>query len=115
MIGAILGGATGGCGLFLLGFAMVPRRLSLARQIAALDAPFKPGNRSSLPADDEGMSEFSRKTGAMLAKFCAERGWEFPSLRSSLSLAGKSFENYLATKVLLGFFGLLITPVLFFL
>jgi hypothetical protein len=115
MIAAILAGAIGGCGLFLLGFAMVPRRLSLARQIAALDAPFKPGNRSSLPADDEGMSEFSRKTGAMLAKFCAERGWEFPSLRSSLSLAGKSFENYLATKVLLGFFGLLITPVLFFL
>lgn len=126
MITAILAGAIAGCGLFLLGFAMMPRRPSLARQIAALDAPYPVSRRSSSAfwagqtpygeaAGDEEMSEFSRRIGISLAKFCAEHGWEFPSLRSSLLLAGKSFENYLVTKVLLGVFGLLITPIFFYL
>jgi len=48
----------------------------------------------------------------VLAKFCAEQGWELPSLRASLALVGKSFENYLATKLLLALFGLLLAPFL---
>ena len=52
-------------------------------------------------AADERESEVSRRLGRALAAFCAEQGWEFPSLRANLSLIGKSFENYLATKVLL--------------
>lgn len=126
MITSILAGAIAGAGLFLLGFAMMPRRPSLARQIAALDAPQQATRRPGpaywagktpygRSADDEEMSEFSRRIGSSLAKICAERGWEFPSLRSNLLLAGKSFENYLVTKVLLGFFGLLVTPIFFYL
>ncbi|HLX50436.1 MAG TPA: type II secretion system F family protein [Streptosporangiaceae bacterium] len=126
MITAILAGAIAGAGLFLLGFALMPRRPSLARQIAALDAPQQATRRPGpaywagktpygRSADDEEMSEFSRRIGSSLAKICAERGWEFPSLRSNLLLAGKSFENYLVTKVLLGFFGLLVTPIFFYL
>jgi hypothetical protein len=113
MIAAIIVGAVVGGGLFLFAFALIPRRMSLAGQIAALEAPAAKGRRSTLRSEAEEESEFSRRLGSMLVKFCAEQGWEFPSLRSNLSLVGKSFENYLATKVLLGFFGLLIVPILF--
>jgi tight adherence protein C len=111
MIPAVLAGAIAGGGLFLLAFALIPRRVSLAKQIAALDNPaagYRPARR---PVGEE--SAVSRRLGAMLARFCAEQGWEFPSLRTNLTLVGKSFENYLATKVLLAFFGLIIAPLFF--
>jgi tight adherence protein C len=113
MITAILAGAIAGGGLFLLAFALIPRRASLARQIAALDAPaaYRPARRTAGSAGQE--SEFTRRLGAALAKFCAEQGWEFPSLRSNLALAGKSVEEFLATKVLLAVFGLIIVPIFF--
>ncbi len=94
-------GAVVGLGLFLLIFALVPRRASLARQLAAFDAARPPMSQAVRRAVDERESEFSRRMGRALAAFCAEQGWEFPSLRANLSLIGKSFENYLATKVLL--------------
>jgi tight adherence protein C len=110
MTAALVLGALGGLALFLLVFALLPRRVTLAKQVAAFDAA-RPGPRSgSYLSDDE--SEFSRRLGSGLAAFCAEQGWEFPSLRANLSLIGKSFENYLATKVLLGVFGLLLGPIL---
>jgi tight adherence protein C len=111
MIPVILAGAITGGGLFLLAFALIPRRISLAKQIAALDSPaamYQPARRTA-----GAESAFSRRLGAMLARFCAEQGWEFPSLRANLTLVGKSFENYLATKVLLAFFGLIIAPLFF--
>jgi hypothetical protein len=110
MTAVIIAGAVLGAGVFLLVFAMIPRRLSLARQLAALEAP-----RAAIgPAGGLGdgkESAFSRRLGSGLARLCAEQGWEFPSLRANLSLVGKSLESYLATKVLLGFFGLLIVPL----
>jgi tight adherence protein C len=111
MIPAIIVGAIAGGGLFLLAFALIPRRVSLARQIAALDAPAAVHRPARRTAGEE--SEVSRKLGAALARFCAEQGWEFPSLRSNLTLVGKSFESYLATKVLLAVFGLIIVPIFF--
>jgi tight adherence protein C len=104
--GAVLGG-----GLFLLVVALLPRRVSLARQLAAFDSRPVPAVRQARPAG-ESESEFSRKLGAGLAAFCAEQGWEFPALRNDLALADKSFENFLATSVLLGVFGFLIGPIL---
>ena len=79
MTAGVIAGAVLGGGLFLLVVALLPRRVSLARQLAA---------------------------------FCAEQGWEFPALRNDLALADKSFENFLATSVLLGVFGFLIGPIL---
>jgi tight adherence protein C len=104
--GAVLGG-----GLFLLVVALLPRRVSLGRQLAAFDSRPVPVVRQTRPAG-ESESEFSRKLGAGLAAFCAEQGWEFPALRNDLALADKSFENFLATSVLLGVFGFLIGPIL---
>jgi tight adherence protein C len=109
---AIVCGAVAGLGLFLFSFALTPRRASLARQLAAFDA-VRPARASSWSrTTSEKESEFSRRLGQALATFCAEQGWEFPSLRANLALIGKSFENYLATKMLLAVFGLLFAPIL---
>jgi len=105
---ALAAGAVAGLGLFLLIFALVPERASLARQVAAFDAEHRPTRRPR----EERERQFGRWLGRLLAAFCAEQGWEFPSLRANLSIIGKSFENYLATKVLLGLFGFLLAPLL---
>jgi tight adherence protein C len=111
MTAGVIAGAVLGGGLFLLVVALLPRRVSLARQLAAFDSRPVPVVRQARPAG-ESESEFSRKLGAGLAAFCAEQGWEFPALRNDLALADKSFENFLATSVLLGVFGFLIGPIL---
>jgi hypothetical protein len=111
MIAVLALGAVAGLGLFLLLIALVPRRVSLARQIAAFDAVRPPVSRAVRRVVDERESEFSRRLGRGLAAFCAEQGWQFPSLRANLALIGKSFENYLATKVLLTLLGFLAGPL----
>ncbi len=104
MTAALATGAVAGLGLFLLIFALVPRRASLARQVAAFDVEHRATRRAR--------EERERQLGRLLAAFCAGQGWEFPSLRANLSIIGKSFENYLATKVLLSLFGFLLAPLL---
>jgi tight adherence protein C len=107
----IIAGAIAGAGLFLLVVALLPRKVSLARQLALFDTrPAAASPLRRLTADSE--SEFSRKLGAGLAAFCNEQGWQFTGLRNDLALADKSFENFLATSVLLGVFGFLIGPIL---
>ena len=111
MTAALIVGALTGFALFLLIFALIPRRVGLARRIAACDAGRAPALRAvSYPGDGK-ESALSKRLGAALARFCAEQGWEFRSLRANLALVGKSFENYLATKVMLGFLGLILPPI----
>jgi Flp pilus assembly protein TadB len=113
MSAAILAGGLFGIGLFLLAWALIPRKVSLARQIAAFDAGARTHAATPvLRSAEEKESEVSRRVGSAVVKFCAEQGWEFPSLRANLSLAGKSFENYLAQKILLALFGLIFVPLL---
>jgi Flp pilus assembly protein TadB len=111
--GALIAGSVAGAGLFLLAFALIPRKVSLSRRLAAFDAQ---QSSVALPryADQlkEKDSTVSRRLGSPLAAFCAEQGWEFPSLRSNLALADKSFESFLAQKALLGLFGLLLGPIM---
>ena len=111
MIPQFIVGAVLGLGVFLLGLALIPRRAGLARRLATFDEARSAAARPVYRAV-AGESEFSRRIGSALARFCAEQGWEFRSLRSSLSLVGKSFENYLATKILLAVFGLIFAPLL---
>lgn len=108
----LIAGGVAGLGCFLLGLALIPRRASLARQLAAFDAAQQAARGRGRAAAGPRERGFTRKLGAGLARLCAEQGWEFPSLRANLSLAGKSFESYLATKLLLAVFGLLFPPVL---
>jgi len=111
MIPALVVGAVTGLALFVLVYALIPRRVGLARRIAAFDAGRPPALRPARYPGDGNESALSKRLGAALARFCAEQGWEFRSLRSSLSLVGKSFENFLATKVLLALFGLIFPPI----
>ena len=111
MIQALLVGAVTGLALFLLIFALIPHRVGLARRIAAFDEGRPAALRPASYPGDGRENAFSKRLGTALARFCAEQGWEFRSLRSNLSLVGKSFENYLATKVLLGLFGLIFAPI----
>src|SRR5204862_6930177 len=113
VVEAIVIGAVTGLALFLLIFALIPRRVGLARRIAAFDAGGRgPAMRPVSYPGDGSESAVSKRLGRGLARFCAEQGWEFRSLRSNLALVGKSFENYLATKALLGLFGLIFPPII---
>ena len=73
--------------------------------------PRPPAAAPALRSTASGDGQLSRWLGTALAKFCAEQGWEFRTLRSSLALVDQSFESYLAKKVLLGVLGLLIVPI----
>jgi tight adherence protein C len=112
MTPALIAGAVTGLALFLLIFALLPRRAGLAKRVAAFDAGRGPGLRAGASPEDAAGGGLSKKLGTALARFCAEQGWEFRPLRANLALAGKSFESYLATKVMLGFFGLVFPPLL---
>jgi hypothetical protein len=112
MMPVLVAGAVTGLGVFLLMVALIPRRLSLARQLAAFDADVRSASRARPPRVDGKESQIGRRIGAGIAAFCTEQGWEFGSLRANLSLVGKSFESYLATKLLLAIFGLLVGPLL---
>jgi tight adherence protein C len=111
VIPAVVVGAVTGLALFLLIFALIPRRVGLARRIATFDAGRAPALRAVSYPGDGNESALSKRLGAALAGFCAEQGWQFRPLRANLALVGKSFENYLATKVLLGLFGLIFPPI----
>jgi len=113
MTAAVAAGAVAGIGLFLLALALIPRRASLARQIAAFDAgrTGRMPRRAPRPASGK-ESETSRRIGAAAARLCAEQGWEFPSVKANLSLTGKSFESYLAGKILFALVGLIFVPIL---
>jgi pilus assembly protein TadC len=113
---AYLAGGVAGLGIFLLAFALIPRRAGLARQLAAFDAAQvvsrSRGRAREADGRDKSDGLVTRRLGAGLARLCAEQGWEFPSLRANLALVGKSFENFLATKLLLAVCGLLFGPFL---
>jgi len=111
--GALLAGAVAGAGLFLLVFALIPRRVRLSKRLAAFDAQrsaeLLPRYAGSISGAGNAVH---RRFGRAVAAFCAEQGWEFPSLRATLALADTTLENFLASKVLLGLFGFLLGPLL---
>ncbi|MEV4326695.1 type II secretion system protein [Microbispora rosea] len=114
MIATVLCGAVLGLGLFLLVRALFPPRPGLTARLAALDQARdgKGVARAPLIAPEEEVSEFRRMLGLRLARFYAARGWEARSVKADLALLGKSFEGFLATKLLLGVSGLLAFPLL---
>ncbi len=114
MIATVLCGAVLGLGLFLLVRALFPPRPGLTARLAALDQARdgKGVPPAPLIAPEEDVSEFRRMLGLRLARFYAARGWEARSTKADLALLGKSFEGFLATKLLLGVSGLLAFPLL---
>ncbi|GAA0394017.1 type II secretion system F family protein [Microbispora corallina] len=114
MIGTVLAGGVLGLGLFLLLRALFPPRPGLIARLAALDLARNgtEAPRAPLIAADEQVSPFRRSLGLRMARFYAARGWEARSIRADLALLGKSFEGFLATKVLLAVSGLVAFPIL---
>jgi len=104
----LLVGGLAGLALFLAIFALIPRRVSLAARIAVFDASRVSPLTERAIVDQGDESALTRRLGIALERFCAEQGWQFPSLRANLRLTGKSLESFLGTKVLLGLFGLLV-------
>jgi len=112
MTAAFLVGSLAGLGLFLLGLALHPPRPRLARRLAAFDAVRRGANGHWTGGHDAPAADPRWRLGSWLARLCAEQGWEFSSLRKNLSLAGLSFEIFLATKVLLAVLGFVLGPTL---
>jgi len=95
VIQALVVGAVTGLALFLLIFALIPRRVGLARRVAAFDAGRTPAGHGALrPASYPGdgkESAFSKRLGAALARFCANRaGNSVPFARTSTWWASRS-------------------------
>jgi tight adherence protein C len=112
---ALVIGGLAGLALFLAVFALLPRRVSLSGRIAAFDASQAApmGERAAPAADSTGSeTELTRRLGRALERFCAEQGWQFPSLRANLRLTGRSVESFFGTKALLAVFGLVVPPTL---
>ncbi|MGP3932334.1 type II secretion system F family protein [Nonomuraea sp. KM88] len=114
MVEGALAGAVIGLGLLILFRALFPARPGLVTRLLALDAVREDAGapRIQLLLPDEEVSAFRRGLGVRLARLYSARGWEVRSVRSDLALVGRSFEAFLATKVLLAAGGLLAFPLL---
>ncbi|MEU8269892.1 type II secretion system protein [Sphaerisporangium sp. NPDC049002] len=110
MTGSLAGGALVGLGVFLLLRALFPTRPGLAARLLAADAVRRDGHRAGEPPTGEDTGPIRREVGESAARFYAARGWEQRSVRADLALLGRSFEDHLASKCLLGAAGLLAAP-----
>ncbi|WP_283138551.1 type II secretion system F family protein [Rhizohabitans arisaemae] len=106
----LLAGAVLGLGLFVLTRYLFPARPGLAARLSALDVVRQEQDDPLTSVDDTGPVQ--RWIGERLARLYAARGWEVRSTRADLALIGKSFEGFLATKVLLAASGFLAFPLL---
>ncbi|MFG1809013.1 type II secretion system F family protein [Streptomyces sp. NPDC049040] len=108
-LAALLGAVTG-LGVFALIRALAPRRRSAAATIAEIDA-LRAAGPASGPAPRAG--DVRGRLGQRLAAFYREQGWEMRSLRADLAVLDRSWEAFLATKILLAAAGLVFGPFLF--
>lgn len=117
MTATVLLGAVLGLGIYLLVRALTPSRLSAAASVAKVDSLRARGALSTAPgpsrADTGRLGDARSRIGERLADFYRGQGWEQRSLRADLNVLQRSWESFLATKVLLGVAGLFFGPFLF--
>lgn len=110
-------GAVIGLGIHLLIRALMPTRRSALSQIARIDAMRAQGTAhesAHAAARDTGrFGPLRAELGERIAEFYRQQGWEQRSLRADLAVLGRSWEMFLATKVLLAVTGLFFGPFLF--
>ncbi|MDX3454221.1 type II secretion system F family protein [Streptomyces sp. ME02-8801-2C] len=112
----VLVGATLGLGIYVLVRALMPSKRSAVSQVARIDAMRARGAayESAHRTQDAGrIGSFRAQVGARVSDFYFQQGWEQRSLRADLAVLDRSWENFLATKVLLGAAGLFFGPFLF--
>ncbi|MFI6565397.1 type II secretion system F family protein [Streptomyces sp. NPDC050534] len=112
----ILVGAVLGLGIFALVRALMPSKRSAVSQVARIDAMRARGAayESARTTVDKGrLGSLRAQVGERVAEFYLQQGWEQRSLRADLSVLDRSWEKFLATKVLLSVAGLFFGPFLF--
>src|SRR6266568_3261732 len=107
MIPALVVGAVTGLALFVLVYALIPRRVGLARRIAAFDAGRPPALRPARYPGDGNESALSKRLGAALALF----GLIFPPI----VLAGIGFAGVHLSVIVPVWAGLVFAAIFFFL
>lgn len=112
MTSALFVGALFGLGIYLLQRAVWPARLGLAASLVKIErarAASGPSYAIAIPAPTGGLKKL---VGARSVAFVESRGWSFSTTKADLALADRSFEAFLATKVLFAVGGLLFALVL---
>lgn len=121
---AVLAGAVVGLGVYALIRALVPTHRSPVSTVARIDALRMRGGAGPIYAPnpsraaEQGRSKgrfdaLQAQIGERLAEFYLQRGWEMRSLRADLALLDRTFEGFLAQKVVLAAVGLFFGPFLF--
>ncbi|MFF3452086.1 type II secretion system F family protein [Streptomyces sp. NPDC002667] len=112
LIGAVLG-----LGVYALVRALMPSRRSAVAQVARIDAMRARG--AAYESAHHGQRDGGRldglraQVGAHIAELYLQQGWEQRSLRADLAVLDRSWERFLATKVLLAAAGVFFGPFLF--
>lgn len=109
MTAALIFGAVFGLGLYALYRALFPPKRGLASTLAEFDSQQSapPVSRARIGSD---IGKVRGWLGEQLAEFCDARGWQLTAIKADLSLTGKSFQWFLATKCLLAAGALLFIP-----
>ncbi|MFG2964517.1 type II secretion system F family protein [Streptomyces sp. NPDC048288] len=111
VVGVILG-----LGVYALIRALMPSKRSAVAQVARIDAMRARGAayESARQTRDTGrLGSLRAEVGDRVADFYRQQGWEQRSLRADLAVLDRSWEKFLATKVLLAAAGLIFGPFLF--
>ncbi|MDN3024803.1 type II secretion system F family protein [Streptomyces sp. S.PB5] len=109
-------GAVIGLGIYVLVRALMPTKRSAVSQVARIDAMRARGTAYESPraaADKGRLGSLRADVGQRVAEFYLQQGWEQRSLRADLAVLDRSWEKFLATKVLLATAGLFFGPFLF--
>ncbi|OUD03450.1 type II secretion system F family protein [Streptomyces swartbergensis] len=109
-------GAVIGLGIYVLVRALMPSKRSPISQVARIDAMRARGSAyesARRQADTSRFGSLRAEVGQRVAEFYLQQGWEQRSLRADLAVLDRSWEKFLATKVLLGVTGLFFGPLLF--
>ncbi|MER5545782.1 type II secretion system F family protein [Streptomyces sp. NPDC001118] len=113
----IVVGVVFGLGVYALIRALTPTRRSAVAQVARIDALRARGTAyGSARQAKEAQGRFGTlraRIGARVSELYLQQGWEQRSLRADLAVLERSWENFLATKVLLAVAGLIFGPFLF--
>ncbi|MFE1247574.1 type II secretion system F family protein [Streptomyces sp. NPDC058741] len=109
-------GAVIGLGLYALVRALMPGKRSAISQVARIDAMRARGSAYESARTERETGRFGSlraEVGLRVSEFYLQQGWEQRSLRADLAVLDRSWEKFLATKVLLGVAGLFFGPFLF--
>ncbi|MCX5559850.1 type II secretion system F family protein [Streptomyces sp. NBC_00038] len=114
VIGAVLG-----LGIFALVRALMPSKRSAVAQVARIDAmrargaAYESAHHGGDKGDAGRLGSVRAQVGARVSEFYMQQGWEQRSLRADLAVLERSWENFLATKVLLAAGGVFFGPLIF--